>query len=81
MQKWEYKCVVRELDADEHFNFNEASPYVWWDMEDDHPDRRMHELERLARLGNEGWELVAILHEENTYANDAYAYYPRRAVS
>ena len=40
-----------------------------------------YNADRLNRLGEEGWELVTVLHEENVYEHDTYVYYLKRAAS
>jgi hypothetical protein len=81
MQKWENLQLLREFHADQFFDFNDGSPYAWCDLEEASPDYRMPEVDRLNRLGEEGWELVTVLHEENVYEHDTYVYYLKRAAS
>jgi hypothetical protein len=65
MQKWEYKKIYFELDLSktDAMTLGPGSAYYEW-QDLDGADRFTDEMRRLRQLGNEGWELVAILHKE-----------------
>ncbi len=83
MQKWEYKKIWREMDFT-GFDTILLSPgfgpmFIWKDLLTDDTNRFAEEIRRLDQLGQEGWELAAVMHEESgrTFTD---TYYLKRPV-
>ncbi len=84
MQKWEYRIIWREMDfanIDPMMLGPGAGPvFIWKDILDDKDSSKyLCEMRRLRQLGNEGWELVSVLHEI-IGEKHTYTYYLKRAL-
>jgi hypothetical protein len=83
MQKWEYMKIRRQLNlstAPLQSRPNTGTIFIWEDIQDENDTKRYaDEMERLKHLGNEGWELVAVLPEHGD-RKFIFTYYLKRPV-
>jgi hypothetical protein len=83
MQKWEYRRIRRHLNlitAPLKSKPETGTMFFWEDIQDENePNRYIDEMGRLKQLGNEGWELIAVLleHADRRFT---YTYYLKRPV-
>lgn len=83
MQKWEYRKIRRQLNlstAPLHSRPDTGTIFIWEDILDENDaNRYMDEMGRLKQLGNEGWELIAVLPEHGD-RKFIYTYYLKRPI-
>lgn len=83
MQKWDYRKIRRQLNlttAPLKSKSETATMFFWDDIQDENDTNRyMDEMGRLKQLGNEGWELIAVLPEHGD-RKFIYTYYLKRPI-